>query len=167
MSDKNSSIYEITQLMSNTNIIQNDLIEALNTVKDTFYKKYIKRFQDVLDEHREIAKEQSSKEIDLLLALKPFMDSNSHDSIDKLVDLIYNFNMAQNIDCEIKKYSTIVDEESENSIKAASLNNNIVHDDGVYEIDESCLNHTSCNKPNNYINITELIFMLLISGIIH
>lgn len=163
MSDK-STIYEITQLMHDKQILQNDLVEALNTVKDVFYKKYIYKFQQALDEHRELAKKQSSKEVDLLLALKPFIGENSQQTIDKIIDTMYTLNTAQSIDSEIRKYMPADETEIDsNSVRAASTT--IVHDDGIYEIDENCMQNNS-HSNNASINITEIIFMLLIIGII-
>lgn len=161
MSDKNT-IYEITKLMGNRELLQNDLNEALNIVKDVFYKKYIQKFQDALNEHREMAKQQSSKETQLLIALKPFMAESSHQSIDKIIDIMYTINTAQSIDEEIKKLTISEVESEDNSIRAASTS--IVHDDGIYEIDENCMNKSQLST--NPMNVTEIIFMLLIFGII-
>lgn len=161
MSDK-TTIYEITQLMGDKNVIQSDLNEAFSTVKDIFYKKYIQKFQIALDEHKELAAKESSKEIQLLNALKPFLADNSNKSIDKIINTMCTLNTAQSINREIKKCSANLVSE-ENTINAASTNSTTIHEDGIYEIDETC-------KPNNLadnsINITEIIFMLLLTGII-
>lgn len=166
MSDK-TTIYEITQLMGDKNLIQNDLNEALNTVKDIFYKKYIQKFQIALDEHKELATKESSKEIQLLNALKPFVADNSNKSIDKIISTMCTINTAQSIDREIKKCSTAL-APKENSVSAASTSttcntSTTIHEDGIYEIDESC---KITDFADNSINITEIIFMLLLTGII-
>lgn len=161
MSDK-TTIYEITQLMGDKNVIQNDLNEALSTVKDIFYKKYLQKFQVALDEHKELVVKESSREIQLLNALKPFLVDNSSKSIDKIINAMCTLNTAQSINREIKKCSANLISEK-NTISAASTNSATIHEDGIYEIDETC-------KPNaladNSINITEIIFMLLLTGII-
>ncbi len=151
-----NTIYEITQLMENKNIIQNDLNEAVNTVKSIFHDKYIQKFQMALEEQKDIAKSQSSKEIELLNALKPFMNEKFHANIDKLTDIILSINTVSCINKEIKKYSTPI-------ISSTMSSNTTIHEDGIYEIDESCKRN---NFLDNNINITEIIFMLLLVGII-
>lgn len=163
MSDK-STIYEITKLMGSKDTIQNDLNEALSIVKDVFYKKYIQKFRDALNEHRQIAKEQSSKEVDLLMALKPFLGENSKNSIDTIIEVMHTINTAQSIDSEVKKYSEVNVEASNDNIINAASTSTIVHEDGIYEIDDNCVEKFTC--PDNSLNITELIFMLMLIGII-
>lgn len=161
MSDK-STIYEITKLMENKDALQNDLNEVVTMVKDVFYQKYIQKFQTALDEQKNLTKKQSSKEVQLLTAIKPFMNKNSHESIDEIINIMYTLNTAQSIDKEIKKCSnnTIYSTCTNNVVHATS---SPIHDDGIYEIDENC---KKSDFTDSSINMTELIFMLLLGGVI-
>lgn len=160
-----STIYEITKLMGNRDTIQSDLNEAINIIRDVFYKKYIQKFQQALDEHRQLARKQSSKEVELLKALKPFLGEDSKDSIDRIIEVMYTINTAQSIDSEVRKCSEEINVETyeDNIINAASTST-IIHEDGIYEIDDNCMEKSTC--PDNSLNITELIFMLMLIGII-
>jgi len=155
MSDKNT-IYEITQLMNDRAVIQNDLDEILGIVKDVIYKKYITKFQLALDEQTDIVSKNTPREIKLLDALKPFMEENSHSNIDKMIAMIYKVNTAKNINTEIQKCSAIDKTNNNSDIEST------IHADGIYELDNKCAANT---RPSN-TNITELIFMLLVIGII-
>jgi len=160
-----STIYEITKLMENKDTIQNDLNEAISIMRNIFYKKYIQKFQQALDEHRQMAKEQSSKEVNLLKALKPFLGDDSKNSIDRIIDFMYTINTAQSIDSEVRKCSEEINTNNYNdSVINAASTSKIVHEDGIYEIDDNCIEKSIC--PENPLNITELIFMLMLIGII-
>lgn len=155
MSDKNM-IYEVTQLMNDKELIQNDLDEAFNVIKETLHQKYISKFQIALEEQKELVNKNTPKEITLLVALKPFLDETSHAYIDQIIDVLYKFSTAKNIDAEIQKCS--INKADTNS----SEHKLTIHDDGIYELDDHC----KVNNNFSSINLTELIFMLLVTGTI-
>jgi len=152
-----NTIYEITQLMENKDVLKEDLNAAIASVKDVFYQKYINKFQNVIDEQKKIAEENSSKEIQLIKALKPFLSQSSQNSIDTMVELIYKINTAQNIKSEINKVS-------KKPQKPADTSSKTIHPDGIYEIDDTCLKNNSATV--NSSSVTELIFLLMITGAI-
>jgi hypothetical protein len=155
MSDK-STIYEITQLMNDKKLIQNDLDEVLSIIKDVIHQKYISKFQLALDEQKELVSKNTPKEITLLVALKPFLEETSHTYIDQIIDIMYKVSTAKSIDAEIQKCSI---HKTDNTSSECELT---IHDDGIYELD----NHCKINKNFSSINITEIIFMLLVTGTI-
>lgn len=153
-----NNIYEITKLMEDKNIIKEDLNIAIASVKDTLYEKYLAKFQTVIDEQKKIVEENSNKEIQLIKALKPFLPTNSQQNIDTMIEFIYKFSTAKNIQKELQQ---IPSPTSENIQTVSSAT---VHSDGIYEIDKSCTIKNSV--PANSNTVTELIFLLMLGGVI-
>lgn len=155
MSDHNT-IFEINKLMNDKGLIKNDLDEITHIIKEVIQQKYISKFEVAIDEQRELVKKNTPKEINLLLALKPYLEQSTHTYIDQIIDLIYKMNTVKNIQAEIEKCAVV--NKMDNNLSNPETT---IHDDGIYEIDTHC----TVNNTTNSMNITELIFMLLVTGI--
>lgn len=155
MSDHNT-IFEINKLMNDKSLIKNDLDEITHIIKEVIQQKYISKFEVAIDEQRELVQKNTPKEINLLLALKPYLEQSTHTYIDQFIDIIYKMNTVKNIQAEIEKCAVV--NKTDNNLSNPETT---IHDDGIYEIDTHC----TVNNTTNSMNITELIFMLLVTGI--
>ena len=150
---ENNVIYEIAQKIQDKEVLENDIKEAFNLVKNLFKTKYIDKIQLELKNNINYIKNNPPKEIILLNAIKPFTLENNHKNIDNIIDLVTNISALNYI---------LPNKNTENIIKV----NNIEYDpsvkeDGVYDIDENCLLSTN-NAFNIPSNLIILIFILFI-----
>ncbi len=151
---ENNVIYEIAQKIQDKEVLENDIKEAFNLVKNLFKTKYIDKIQLELKNNINYVKNNPPKEIILLNAIKPFTLENNHKNIDNVIDLVTNISALNYI---------LPNKNTENIIKV----NNIEYDpsvkeDGVYDIDENCLfsiNNT-LNIPNNLIILIFILFII-------
>lgn len=154
-------ITEITQMMTDKKTAQNDINEATNLVMEMFKKKYINRLHEAAHMQRINAQKNPTKEIRLLHSIKPFLDESRHESIDKMIDTMTMLAVMQNIG---KELSAAGDEKS--SIETASVNggndNDSIHADGVYDIDEACMTSLKSSPPQNRNKLFELMFLLML-----
>lgn len=133
------SIYEVTQMLQDKNNIQNDMREAVNLVKDMFYKKYLEKIQTEVKDRQEKIKLSRPKEVELIYAMKPFVAHDKSIMLDKLADSIMMMKTINALKSDIK-----IDYKSES-----------LHPDGVYDIDENCI----ASKNNNFINAVLMLVM--------
>ena len=88
MSTENK-IYEITKMMSDNQIIKGDVNQAADMIRAMINEKYIMPIVNAVDMENEKARKNPGKEVRLLNALKPFVASNSHNSVDKAIDMLH------------------------------------------------------------------------------
>lgn len=161
MSENN--IYEITQMMNNKKTLQSDLSEAMQMVNSMFKRKYIDKLQNVVQTHQLRAKKNPSKEVQLMYALKPFLDKSKHSDIDRFIDTLNSFNAIKGMHEELISHSkkdikitSIIDEEKDSSIQ----------EDGIYDIDENCIEANKNSSNASPINITSLMLLFIFSAMI-
>ena len=151
---ENNVIYEIAQKIQDKEVLENDIKEAFNLVKNLFKTKYLDKIQLELKNNINYVKNNPPKEIILLNAIKPFTLENNHKNIDNVIDLVTNISALNYI---------LPNKNTENIIKV----NNVEYDpsvkeDGVYDIDENCL--FSINNifsiPNNLIILIFILFVI-------
>lgn len=133
------SIYEVTQMLQDKNNIQNDMQQAMELVKDMFYKKYLQKIEKEVEIRREKIKANRPKEVELLYAVKPFLAQDKSDVIDKMADSIMMMQTLNTLQSEMNR-----------DYKKES-----VHSDGIYDVDENCM----ASKNNNFVNAM-LIFAM-------
>lgn len=136
------SLYEVTQMLQDKNAIQNDMEEAISLVRDMFYKKYLKKIQEEIENRREKIKTNRPKEIELLYALKPFMPQEKNFMIDKIAESMMMVKTLTGMQSEIKNKN----HEGES-----------IHSDGIYDVDTNCL----AAKNNSFINTMMIIAMCM------
>ncbi|WP_250278964.1 hypothetical protein [[Clostridium] colinum] len=154
---ENNVIYEIAQKIQDKQVVENDIKEAFNLVTNLFKTKYIDKINLELKNNVDNIKNNPTKEINLLNAIKPFVIKENHKNIDNAINLITNIsalnsmiprNIEKNINNEV--------------IKVNSLNiDPSVKEDGVYDIDENCLFfvNNSFNISNNLIIIVLILLL--------
>lgn len=133
------SIYEVTQMLQDKNNIQNDMQQAMELVRDMFYKKYLQKIEKEVEIRREKIKANRPKEVELLYAVKPFLAQDKSDVIDKMADSIMMMQTLNTLQSEMNR-----------DYKKES-----VHSDGIYDVDENCM----ASKNNNFVNAM-LIFAM-------
>lgn len=160
---ENNVIYEITQQMNNSQNIQRDMTEAIEMITSLFKKKYINRLQEAIQAQHIQTKKNPTKEIQLLHALKPFMDKSMHSQIDKMINTMMTFNTIKTIqkDIYIQQGNYISTQSNKNF---ASEKDESIKADGIYDVDENCLSLKS-SKPNTFNSNAMLMFLLLFSNI--
>ncbi len=152
---QNNVIYEISQQIQDKQIVEKDIKEAFGLVTNLFKTKYIDKLNKELKDATNNIKNNPTKEIVLLNAIKPFMLEQNHKNIDNVINLITNMSALNNI-----MPKNIKQENSQNVIKINSLDPSI-KEDGVYDIDESCLSHTN-NSSYTSNSLIFFIFILLL-----
>jgi hypothetical protein len=72
-----------------------DMLEIMDTIVEKLKEKYIGPFEDMIKSRSQYMKDSPAPEIDLLNALKPFVDNKCCNIIDKLVSSYNTAAMAK------------------------------------------------------------------------
>ncbi|MCL1936408.1 MAG: hypothetical protein FWF57_08580 [Defluviitaleaceae bacterium] len=124
--------------LQNKELIKKDINEALQIVYTMFQERYINKLQKDIKAKTDEIKKNPPKEIKLIQSIKPFIDYEIHEKLDKTLDTFHIFQTIKNIQKEI------------NSIKDI--------DNSVYEIDSECMRDS---KKNTFIIILLIAFFVL------
>ena len=138
-----SKIYEITQMISDNKVIKGDVNQAANMVKTMLSDKYIKPITKAIAAENKRVRKNPTREARLLDALKPFMDHKSHDAVNKTIDMLHMMETFRGITAQLPKNAYVPrnrNYESETSVAAASGDASL-RADGVYDVDEKCMEH--------------------------
>ena len=151
MSEVNK-IIEIKQQLSSPDNFRNDLNELMATAMQHFEKKYISPINRAIQDNKHYYAAHPSREVNLLNALRPYLDNGN--SIDKIVDILNTARLFKDISA-IK-----TGDASNNVITAAAIEDSAVHSDGIYELDEGCINTNAQGTPAKK-PLTPMIFLLI------
>lgn len=168
---ENNEIYEITQKINNKQVLQNDFNEAFQMVSSLFQKKYINKLQNVIQTHQLNAQKNPTREIKLMYALKEFMDNNKQKDADKIINMMVSLNAFKNIQNELRKFPNAsnisnVSIQSANVIKQSNeIKDSSIQEDGIYDIDKSCIASKQNKITNKMPDINNLLFLLLFLNI--
>ncbi|MCI8804347.1 MAG: hypothetical protein HFE59_00350 [Clostridiales bacterium] len=163
------NLIELNDLINNGNSLRGDLSEAAELIKTMFKQKYISKLENELKIQKQIHQKNPTKEIQLIQAVKPFINSERHKEIDSITDTLINITTLMDIQKDfiknnekekdeeprIKAMDTILTEKNDPSIKK----------DGIYDIDESCLltkQSSGKNTSSNFL-IYSLFAIILFS----
>ena len=138
MSEK-SKIYEITQMMSDNKIIKGDVNQAANMVKTMLSDKYIAPITKAIAAENKRVRKNPTREARLLDALKPFMDHKSHDAVNRTIDMLHMMETMRGITAQLPS-AAYVPRGPAAPVTAASGDASL-RADGVYDIDEKCMEH--------------------------
>ncbi len=119
---RNSTIYEVANLMRNPQNIQDDFSLVINSFRDTLTEKYIGKMNKVVSEHRERVMNSPPKEVVFMQAMKPFMPVASQRQLDNIIDTIVLMNTYNSIRSELD----------------CPYGQGHIHPDGIYEVDPNC-----------------------------
>lgn len=114
MSEQNR-IYELTRLLNNTAPLNEDMLKAIDILKDNFQNNYVRRLVNAAGSEQEDAKRHPSREVVLLKALKGFSSDGSRRSIDRAIEMMTTFQALGNVQHTLNAIS-----ENQTSIKMKS-----------------------------------------------
>ncbi len=167
------NLLELNKVMNKSDTLQNDFTEAMTLVKNMFQRKYISKLSDELEKQKIEHKKNPSKEIQLIQAVKPFINQSRHKEIDSITDTLINISTLLDIQKSFIENSEEQErkkEKDESEQKVASMSVIVTEDsdtsikkDGIYDIDENCYlikqSRTTAPNQNNFLYII-LIFLL-------
>lgn len=156
----NKELYEVAQMMHNSDSIQSDMHEIREVVVNLLQKKYINKFNEALKLQQNQIEKNPSREVQLLKAVKAFSDPSKHDSIEKMIDSLLMIDTIQNVNAGISSASA--------SIRAAGHNQETrdtsIHEDGIYDIDQNCLRQKNgaCRSNDTISSFASILVMMSI-----
>ncbi len=154
-------IIEVTEMIQNSENIENDLKEAMGLVQNYFKEKYVKKIHNAVQLHHTKTLQNPPKEVQLLNVMKQFTNEENHKALDNMIDTILIMNSAKNIKEELQLSD--INNSKEINIASMDFNNDSIHEDGVYDIDKQCLIRK--NSKNKNI-IPEMLFFLALTKVI-
>lgn len=92
-----NKIIELNKLINNSSSLQNDIAEISNLIKTMFQKKYISKLSEELKIQKQNHQKNPTKEIQLIQAVKPFINQEKHSDIDKITDTLINITTLMDI----------------------------------------------------------------------
>lgn len=125
---------EIANNLRNKEVIKSDLKEALTLVTSLFQDKYLTKLQQDLKQRTDETKKNPTKEIKLMQSIKPFLHIDQHTNLEKMIDALFIVQTLQNVNKDV----------------------NTLHNDGVYEIDSTCM---SRNKSKIWGTLIAVMFL--------
>lgn len=156
MSENN--VYEIAKLISNKNVIQKDMSEAMGLVQQMFEEKYISKMNSLISNHKSQATQNPSKEVNLLRAWKEFMPENQQSKMDQIINTVTIMDTFNSMRTE---YTTMASQNHSLKQDSSTSKDSSIHDDGIYEIDAKC----ALRKNSMPSGAMPLMLMMLFSGI--
>ncbi|MDR2183575.1 MAG: hypothetical protein LBE55_05320 [Clostridiales bacterium] len=138
-----SKIYEITQMMSDNKVIRGDVNQAASMVKDMLSEKYITPITKAIAAENKKARKNPTREARLLDALKPFMDHKSHTVVDKTIDMLHMMETLRGISAQLPNNAHIP---GHMAPLAAASGDASLRGDGVYDVDERCMEHKTAPR---------------------
>jgi len=142
MSNENK-IYEITQMMSNNQVVRGDVNQAADMVKAMLSEKYIKPITKAVAAESKRVRKNPTREARLLDAMKPFIDYRSHDTVNKTIDMLNMMETLRNLSPQMPQNAYVPKRHV--GITATSEDASL-RNDGVYDVDERCAEYK--NTPN-------------------
>jgi len=136
MSNENK-IYEITQMMSDNQVIRGDVSQAAGMIKAMLSEKYLNPITRAITAENKKARKNPCKEARLLDALKPFMDDKNHQAVDKTIDALYMAETLRGLSANLPVRTPIRQHKPASSFVNA-LADDSVHEDGIYDVDARC-----------------------------
>jgi len=167
-------VMEFTQMMSDNQQIRGDVNQAADMVRNMFSEKYLSPITKAIATENQKARKNPCKEARLLEALKPFIDHNNHAGINAAVDALYMIETLRGLRSGLPAQfapaagKTVVSQSTNqnpggrgrgwgrnvgNRNASQNINENSnrdtsIQDDGVYDIDQTCIRQREFT-PNN------------------
>ena len=169
----NKELYEVAQMMRNRDSIQSDMREIREVIANLLQKKYLDKFSEALKFQQGKIEKDPSREVQLLRAVKAFSDPSKHDSIEKMIDSLLMIRTIQNTNAEIASASANIraaeyKQESKNpsdsaySAYSSNSSDPSIHKDGIYDIDQSCIQQKKlgCKSNDTISNFASMMIMM-------
>jgi len=149
---------DIESLLGTHIDFKEDIRQIRESIINLFKEKYFNKIQSLIEENRIQAQENPTKEMTLLKALKPFMDSKNHQMLDEIEKFINTIRVLENVNQKLKSLHRQSNDDDSKEEKKEKI---IVDQDGVYEIDEACINNIQRESKGKEILLLFLIILLL------
>ncbi|NMA82941.1 MAG: hypothetical protein GX962_03645 [Epulopiscium sp.] len=146
------TIYQVAHMMTSEEHITKDFQEIMDGLKDMIYNKYIGTLQAVVQDQYKSSKKNPTREVRLLEAAKPFVESTQHSKIDKWIDTMHAIRTVQSLRQDLQEYW----------LPGAQSINAMEHADGVYEIDEACMRGKVMGTGNSRGDMIMLLAIFLV-----
>ncbi len=156
MSDNNNLVYNIANIM-NGNISDEFKVEIMNSIQKLFRDKYINKINQTVQSHYDTTMANPSKEIRFLNMMKEFMHESKHEDINKMINMYNMMNTFNKLKSNMK--ATYVGNEEEVCTCSSNDDGDSIHEDGIYDIDKSCLIQKEGMKAELISTIMMMIFM--------
>jgi len=152
MSEK--KIYEIVQSFSDQDNLRNDLDEAFTLASKHFRDKYMGRLDNALNMSRKNFKQNPTKEMQLINALRPFLPTERHEKLDSISEMLTLLSTFESIRREANTATL--------SHLEVMETDSAIHEDGIYEVDENCLHKKSMGQvqPVQELNAAQIMLIM-------
>lgn len=113
-----NQILELTRLFENPDALSADLTDAMNSIRESLQKNYLRRLHAAANEQKTQTREHPPREVTLLRALKQFAGDNAS-AMDQVIDTLLFLTAFQNMQTELKavkhrpRYTMRANEEGE------------------------------------------------------
>ncbi|MGE4213894.1 MAG: hypothetical protein AB7E42_03840 [Anaerotignaceae bacterium] len=123
-------IYELTKQLTNTNPIDEDIYNVIDTLKNNFHKNYVRKLYLAAEGEEDKVKKKPPREVVLLRALKGFSSPSALPQIDQAIEMLTLLRTAENIQGSLGQLSN-----AKKSIEMQSNGEEISGEEPVEEID--------------------------------
>lgn len=151
MSD-HPSIYQVAHMMTSEEHIKKDFEEIMKEIKSMIHGKYIGTLRSVIQDQHQQTKQNATKEVQLLEAIKPFITINQHPVIDQLVETMQAFHTIQSLKRDLQSYW----------FSSSPSIDHLYRKDGVYEVDEDCMRGNLLGTGNPRGDMIMLLAVVLL-----
>ena len=164
--NENEKVYEIASIMGNNQLFKGDVNTAASLVRNMLTEKYITPIHKAMEKENKRARKNPNKEAQLLHALKPFMPSANHKAIEETIEAIHLIETLRGIQKQMPSSSPSPSSSTGPRTSAIAAQEVVinevadpsVHPDGVYDMDEKCL-----NTPKEPMIPLFLVFLMAMS----
>ena len=138
--DKNEQIYEIASIVGDNKLFKGDMSQAAGMIKSMLSEKYIAPIKNAMESENKRSRKNPNKEARLLEALKPFIPESNHHKLNNTIDAIHFMETVRGMQNMLPQRQAV----PVKTLGVASVDPS-VHEDGVYDFDEMCLNSPKSN----------------------
>lgn len=135
----NKMMKAVAHLLSNPAGIQNDMRESMLMAQNHLSEKYLTKMTKAVAQCQKKAMENPSPQIDLLLAVKPFIPEESHPRVNQMIEMLQFYQTMDEIRTSIQEELPPADTRPLSAASVGSFTPDpSVHEDGVYDVDSNC-----------------------------
>ncbi len=164
-----NNIEQMARLLNDKGSLQNDMGLAADGIKQMFMEKYLNKLNQTVKAYNESIIENPSKEVRLLDAMTYFYPNEKKQSLQKLIQMLNTIDTIKTISSELHLNMGLNPELRSMQREAEvphqhfqAYGDSSIHPDGVYDVDNACMNHRSYNDFSTPSSLPLLgIFMMM------
>ena len=145
-----NKIYEITQMISDNQVIQGDVNHAAGMIRAMLSEKYISPITRAINAENKRVRKNPCREARLLDALKPFTNQQNQQTLEKAIDTLHMLETMRGLSKQMPNNNHSYNSNLFQPLAAANIQghnqvtaDNSYKEDGIYDIDEKCMGHQS------------------------